>query len=313
MENKGNQLIKHSNDCRKLSLEIYRDTSKAIDVRRKMTQIPEISKVLTPVERYVFEASTKDQICDIPDSELIPKLGQMFKLIALDVGYMLPKDDKSSWNYTCTRLYNLLKLYYGQLTLQDVKLAFELLITGELDEFLPKDRNGEAERKHYQQFNSEFFTRVLNAYKKKQSEIFGKAYAALPKPNVEMSFDKVKIYQKQAAETCLKVYLKYKYSGILDLGVSDDMIVYNWLLRVGLADYVSETEEDRKEAFAKYMARAVNGFVNKFTLAHVRQQGIESNEINYTAYEVARNKEIKRAFNRMIDDEIYIYDYLNYG
>lgn len=95
-------------------------------------------------------------------------------------------------------------------------------------------------------------------------------------------------------------------------GLTDEMFVYNWLLGVRLADDVKETEDDRKEAYNRFLARAARGLVNKFTVYHVRKQGTQSPEIDYTAFEVARRKEIKRAFDRMIKDEIYIYHYLRF-
>ena len=90
------------------------------------------------------------------------------------------------------------------------------------------------------------------------------------------------------------------------------MFVYNWLLGVRLADEVKETEDDRKEAYNRFLARAARGFVNEFAVYHVRKQGTQSPEIDYTAFEVARRKEIKRTFDRMIKDEIYIYHYLKF-
>ena len=112
--------------------------------------------------------------------------------------------------------------------------------------------------------------------------------------------------------TCLMCFLRYKYTGRLVFGLTDEMFVYNWLLGVGLADEVKETEDDRKEAYNRFLARAARGFVNEFTVYHVRKQGTQSPEIDYTAFEVARRKEIKRTFDRMIKDEIYIYHYLRF-
>lgn len=69
---------------------------------------------------------------------MIAKTGQMFRFIAMDVGFIIPTENRDDWTYICTRLLDLLKRYYSQLTLSEVKLAFELLITGELDDYLPR-------------------------------------------------------------------------------------------------------------------------------------------------------------------------------
>lgn len=292
---------------------LYSGKAKAIEVRRAMVELPEVAKALTPVEKYIFAASTKTQISEIDDETLVAKTGQMFRFIAKDVGYIIPTgDDATDWVYTCTRLVQLLKMYYSHLTLSEVKLAFELLITGELDEYLPKDRDGNAERKHYQQFNADYFAKVLNAYQRKQSKVISKAYTALPEPKRELTPEEIKYYRNYTNKKIRDIYLIYKYTGRLLFGIADEMFVYNWLLEVGLADKVEQTEDDRKEALQRYLSRAARGFVNEFTAYHVRRQGTESREIYYTAFEVARSKEIKRAFDRMVKDEIYIYHYLKF-
>lgn len=290
---------------------LYSGTAKAIDVRRAMVELPEVAKALTTVEKYIFAASTKKQIAEIDDETLIAKTGQMFRFIAMDVGFIIPAE-QNDWAYICTRLLDLLKRYYSQLTLSEVKLAFELLITGELDDYLPKDRDGNAERKHYQQFNADYFAKVLNAYCRKQNQVIGKAYTALPPPKKELTPEEKRYYNNQSVMTCLMCFLRYKYTGRLVFGLTDEMFVYKWLFAVGLADGVEETEDDRKEAYNRFLARAARGFVNEYTVYHVRKQGTQSPEIDYTAFEVARKKEIKRAFDRMIADEIYIYHYLKF-
>lgn len=292
---------------------LYSGKAKAIEIRRAMVELPEVAKALSPVEKYVFAASTKTQICEIDDETLVAKTAQMFRFIAKDVGYIIPTgDDAADWAYTCTRLLDLLKRYYSQLTLSEVKLSFELLITGELDEYLPKDRDGNAERKHYQQFNADYFAKVLNAYRHKQNRVIGKAYTALPEPKREISEEQKKQYRNDITKRCREIFLRYKYTGQMVFGMADEMFVYDWLLSYGLADKVQETEDDRKEAFARYMARVARGFVNEFTAYHVRKQGTASPEIDFTAYEVARKKEIKQAFDRIIEDELPIDNYIKF-
>ena len=45
-------------------LEIYNTNpgTKAIEVRRRMVQLPDVAKALTPVEKYIFVASTKNRL-----------------------------------------------------------------------------------------------------------------------------------------------------------------------------------------------------------------------------------------------------------
>lgn len=288
---------------------LYSGTAKAIEVRRAMVELPEVAKSLSGVEKYIFAASTKMQIADIDDDTLIAKTGQMFRFIAMDVGYIIPTNSED-WAYICTRLLDILKKYYSQMTLADIKLAFELATTGELDDYLPKDSQGNPDKKHYQQFNADYFAKILNAYRRKQNGVIHKAYKALPEPKKELTPEEKRYYHNRREARNRIIFLRYKYTGKITFEIGDEMFLFEWLKKIGYAEEVNATEDDRKQAFAKYMQRAAIGLINQYTACNVRRKGIDSPEIDYTAYEVARKKEITRAFDRMITDEIYIDDYL---
>lgn len=296
-----------------VALAIYNPTpgTKAIDIRRQMVQLPEVAKSLSGVEKYIFAASTKTQIAEIDDATLVAKTGQMFRFIALDVGYIIPTNT-DDWAYICSRLLDILKKYYSQMTLADIKLAFELATTGELDDYLPKDRNGQPDKAHYQQFNADYFAKILNAYRRKQNGIIHKAYQALPEPKKELTPEQKRYYHNDIESRNRLAFLQYKYTGRVDFGIAGEMFVYDWLVKVGLADTVKETEDDRREALGRFLARAARGFVNEFTVYHVRKDGTKSKEIDYTAFEVARRKEIIKAFDRMIADGLQVDNYLNF-
>lgn len=298
-------------DTQNVALAIYnaKPGTMAIDIRRKMVQLPEVAKALTPVEKYIFAASTKTQISEMDDGVLVSKTAQMFRFIAMDVGYIIPQNE-NDWAYIQTRLVDILKRYYSYLTLADIKLAFELATTGELDEFLPRDSQGNPDKKHYQQFNADYFAKILGAYRKKQNEVIGKAYKALPEAKREMTPEQKRYYHNRREARNRIVFLQYKYTGKISFEFGDEMFLYDWLLKFGFADEVEATEDDRKQAFAKYMHRAAIGMVNQYTAFNVRRKGIDSPEIDFTAYEVARKKEIIRAFDRMIAEEIQIDNYL---
>lgn len=295
------------------ALEIYntKPGTKAIEVRRRMVQLPEVAKALNPVEKYIFVASTKKQIAEIDDETLIAKTGQMFRLIAMDVGYIIPTNPED-WAYICTRLLDILKKYYSQMTLADIKLAFELATTGELDDYLPKDNQGNPDKKHYQQFNADYFAKILNAYRRKQNRVIHKAYKAVPEPKNELTQEEKRYYHNQSVARCREVLLQYKYTGRFVLGVTDGMLIYYWLRKLGFANEVVGTEDDRKQALARYMQRVARGFVNKYEAFHVQRKGTDAPELDFTAYEIARDKEIKRTFDRMIADELQIDNYLDF-
>lgn len=296
------------------ALEIYntKPGTKAIEVRRRMMQLPEVAKSLSGVEKYIFAASTKMQIADIDDGTLVEKTGQMFRFIAMDVGFIIPTENRDDWTYICTRLLDILKKYYSQMTLADIKLAFELATTGELDDYLPKDSQGNPDKKHYQQFNADYFAKILNAYRRKQNGVIHKAYKALPEPKKELTPQQIRQFEIQRQWLNRYIFLCYKYTGKLILGLTDDMFLYEWLQKCGLADDVQVKEDDRKEAFARYMQRVARGMINQYTAFQVRREETESPEIDFTAFEVARKKEIIKAFDRMIAEEMQVDNYMRF-
>ena len=295
------------------ALEIYntKPGTKAIEVRRRMVQLPEVAKALNPVEKYVFAASTKTPIAEIDDAKLVENLSLLFKRIAIDVGYIIPQNE-NDWNYIQSRLLDILKRYYSDMTLADIKMAFELATIGELDEYLPKDKQGNLDKNHYQQFNADYFAKILKAYKQKQSDVIDKAYKAIPKKNNEISPEQIRRFEIQRQWRNRYIFLCYKYTGKLILGLTDDMFLYEWLQKCGLADDVQVKEDDRKEAFARYMQRVAHGMINQYTAFQVRRKGTESPEIDFTAFEVARKKEIIKAFDRMIAEEMQVDNYMKF-
>lgn len=305
--------LPEKSNVKNVALEIYnpKPRTKAIEIRRKMVQLPEVAKALNPVEKYIFAASTKTQISEIDDETLVTKLANMLKYIAMDVGFIIPQITED-WQYIQARTLDILKRYYSNFTLSDIKLAFELATTGELDEFLPKDKHGNPDKNHYQQFNADYFAKILKAYKQKQTDVIDKAYKAIPEKNNEISPAQIRRFEIQRQWRNRYIFLCYKYTGKLILGLTDDMFLYEWLQKCGLADDVQVKEDDRKEAFARYMQRVARGMINQYTAFQVRRKGTESPEIDFTAFEVARKKEIIKAFDRMISEEMQVDNYMKF-
>lgn len=279
---------------------------KAVDVRRKLANMDAVSKMLTEEEKDILKASTKELIADIDDKRLVEDAAMMFQYIAIDVGYNIPS--QSEWSYTLTRLVGIMKKYYSNYTLADIKLAFELATIGKLDDYLPKDNHGAPDRKHYQQFNVEYFSKIFCAYIKRQSEVLAKAYKCMPQERKPMDMYKYKLMRLERNKM---IFLRYKYTGELILrNVIDGLLLHSWLYNVGLADEIEETKSDRKKAYNIYMRKAVDGIVNKYAAVNVRREGDESHDIDYIAHQVAKERIIKKAFDAMIEDEIQIENYI---
>ena len=64
-----------------------------------------------------------------------------------------------------TLFVDILRKYYSSLTLSEIKLAFEFAAVGKLDNYLTKNKDGSADKAHYQTFSVDYVSRILNAYK----------------------------------------------------------------------------------------------------------------------------------------------------
>lgn len=287
-----------------------RPGTRAIDVRRQIAILPEVSQALTQIERYVFDASTKVPIAELEEKFFAEKAAQILRFVAMDVGYNIPANAQD-WAYIQVRLLDIIKRYYSQFTLTDIKLAFELATTGELDDYLPKDSKGKPDKNHYQNFNADYFAKILNAYKRKQSEVVEKAYNAVPKPEKQISPEQIRYYERLRAQTNRQIFLRYKYRNELIFGMIGEMMIYKWLVAVGLANPVVETENDRKQALARFFDKAARNMLEPYQVFDIRTKGIDSPEIDFTAFEIARRREIIKTFDYMIENEIYINNYLD--
>ena len=181
-----------------------------------------------------------------------------------------------------------------------------------MDDFLPRDKQGNPDKNHYQQFNSEYLSKILNAYKRKQNVVIDKAFKALPDSRITFTPAMIRTLEMQRESRNRYIFICYKYTGKLILGITDGMFLYDWLQKYGLADNVHVKEDDRKEAFARYMQRVAHGMINQYTAFQVRRKGIESPEIDFTAFEVAREKEIIKAFDRIIAEEMQVDNYMKF-
>lgn len=290
-----------------ITISNVRQTGKAIDRYRAIAPYIERIGILSRSEQAIFNASTRQPIGEMKPEELAEALRKMLPYIAIDIGYNIPSD-KKEWQYTQTRIFTILQTYYTQITLQDFKLAFELAAVGQLDEYLPKDAKGNPDAKHYQKFNADYIGKILKAYKQKQKDVETKVVEAsnnAPKA-VPLLMREQNASRKFMADKCVEMFLVYKYKGKLKNDLTGLAIVWKWLRAKGYADEAKPTIDERQTAYNEYRHRYAMGRENVFRASHVLREGIFSNDLDYSSNLLARKREIKAAFDRMIKEEIQI-------
>ena len=287
---------------------IYKPKS-AVVVRREMAKIPAVMDALGPVERSVFLASTDKTIAEYDANELSIELAKALKWIAKDVGYRAT--DESERGYLVVRVAEILKRYYDGLTMRDFKMAFEMSITGELDDYLPKGRDGQADRGHYQQFNAEYVCKILNAYKYRRAAVLKKANDAMPpEPEKPISPERAKELRNQTKRDCIQAFEQFKANGYMpEMSPIGEMLYYELLSDAGLAPQIVVTVDEQKQI----LQRTINQLARRGMVGDMRrleQAGPDAPELQHGAFTIARQKALKAAFTKMVADGINITDYI---
>lgn len=288
---------------------IYKPNS-AVIARREMAKVPAVMNALGPVDRSVFLASTAKTIGEYDNVELAKELSKALKYIAKDVGYRM--SDESELGYLVVRLCEILKRYYFLLTLRDFRMAFEMSITGELDDYLPKNRDGQADRGHYQQFNAEYICKILNAYRLRRTEVLQQAQNAMPESEQVVDQKQAAKWRNLTKRELIEAYKYYKEKHTLpEITTISEMLFYNLLASVGLAAEIVVTVEDRTAIFEQTITDlARRGMFGD--LARVKNSGVESSELQHGAYMMARRKALESTFEQMVGNGIVITDYIKF-
>lgn len=285
-------------------MQIYDPQTKPSDRLMMMIQRPEVQQALSRNEAQLLNKAAGQQIRDIDDNELVQKLRIIFHAVSLDIGFIEARCE--NWEYLQTRMFQIIRQNYSDLTPGEIKNAFELLILGELDEYLPKNSQGQPEKNHYQQFNIDYLVRVLTAYNAKKRKTIIKANGALPPPPQRQMTQAERNKMVDADRImCIIVFLQYKYTGILDFKVSPRSI-WDWLNQI---DYVegSITDGDRTAGTLRYMERVRSGLINQFT-ARENLKSKSSAPIANETHNAFIERAIKANFDKMISDEVQVLE-----
>ena len=283
----------------------------AVMIRREMVKIPAVMDALGPVEKAVFLASTAKTISEHTPAELAAELNTALRWIAKDIGYRAT--DESDTQYLVIRTAEILKRYYAGMTLKDFRMAFEMSLTGELDDFLPRGRDGQPDRGHYQQFNAEYICKILNAYKGRRAWILRKAHEAMPpEPEKQISPEESRRLRNATKTECIQAFEYFKENGRLpDMSPIAEMLFYDLLAAAGLADEIEITLADQKEIWQRtinYYAR--RGYVGD--VRRLKESGTDDPELEHGSFVLARRKALAATFRRMAEQGITITDYIKF-
>ena len=226
---------------------------------------------LTIVERGAIAAFAQKKVTQYRADELATELKSVLKWAAADAGARIAEEESQ---YITVRTAELLARHYTTLSLADVRFAFELCLTGDLDQYLPKSQ-GQPDRSCYGQFNAAYICKVLNAYLAMRSDALRKAEKNKTAPERRPSEEEERKAREEILARLYSCFDYYAIDSTLRSSLIDERLFYDLLAEGGL---VTKTDQP--------IARDINGSMSK--------AGKDA------PYARERRKAIKTAFNSLI-------------
>lgn len=287
----------------KLPAKIENKLVRVANRRSMVLASNEVRENLRPVELMIMEAGMNKAIATMTGHELAEDIKLKVHYLAKDVGIKGKVED-----YSVIRFIDILNKYYSNLSTSEVKLAFELALLGELDEFLPTDKNGQPDRNHYQEFSLEYQTKILNAYKVKQSKTWNKAIKELPAHKPEITMEEKDQIHKEFLEGVVLMFEKYRDKKVLPI-IPLPFLILNELRKSGLLQSEPEvTSQDIDNAY-----KVVINSNDMWTAKTVRKDYMEG-QINpvvlHKAETDAEYRAIINVFDKLIKQKKNLKDLL---
>lgn len=195
-------------------------------IRNRISEQEEILKnevvisKLQKSELMIAGLSVGSPISQYEEKTLVDMVGTIAKGIIRDIGIKSP-----DLTYEVYRFLEILKKYYSGLTISEVKTAFELSMVGALDEYLPKDKNGQPDRNHYQSFSLEYITKILRAFQAHKNKVWRKALIALPAPEKVMTADEIEEAFQGVRNDIEEKFLEFKNTGVMPEFLAPSLVV----------------------------------------------------------------------------------------
>jgi hypothetical protein len=177
----------------------------------------ELKSVLSGVSEHELRIARLSLRKTIAEYSLEGEEGLPVKVKILTVGICRDYAIRGVTDLETFRFLDILRKYYSGFTLDEIRTAFELALIGGLDEFLPKDRNGNPDKNSYQLFSLDFITKILSAYKKYKGIIWGKVYKCSEKEETPPTEEQIEEIQKDFHNTLQEQFNEYGETGILNI------------------------------------------------------------------------------------------------
>lgn len=279
-----------------------------IKERQMILKVPEVQGKLTSIEGLVTTATTNPIIKELPQKHILEQIAILVPMICKDLGIVKWNNTIENEAYTKSRFYQTLTKYYSNLSIQSIKLAFDMLAIGQLDDYLPKDRHQQPEKNHFGEFSFEFYTRVLNAYVKKSSDVWGKVRLSLPKVQNVISLEEQNKNTNFIISEIWNSFDNYK-TNIVEPAF--DLEVYlNQLIESGLVEKHKPTAKTVNKAYNRLLIDLYISKLEKKKMIAEFEHKRKTHKLEMEAQRIENNLTIQKYFDKLILEQKDIREFL---
>lgn len=288
---------------KKSGIQVAKNLEKLVEYRLEIISSPEVKDGLFDVEYRVAESGTRKSIAGLTDQELTQEISETIEFIVRDLGIKNWKGDDAA--YDSARFLKMLRDYYGKMSFKQVELAFELLMIGKLDEFLPKNGQGQPDRGHYQSFDFQFVSKVLNAFLQFDRQVWGKAKGLIPEVLKEATEGERAEYRDSFIDDIYEKFINYKKFDV-EPNFLLPFLVIEEFQRQGLVKGVPVVTNETYKMTEKRLLNGEVGFSDKVSIT----KGLSGGKEKVMSHaQIHQNRiAIKSVFDELIDAGIDIKD-----
>lgn len=294
------------------SKSVAKNFSNLVERRKDIVMHPAVQEKVSNVESFILKAGTTLPIASMSMEEFKKEILKAMKEIARDVGITYWNDAREMQE-RIPEVVKYLTAFHRDMSISDIRLAFDLSIQGSLDEYLPQDSRGQAETKHFQNFNKEYIGRILNAYKRLKAATWSKANKLIPEEIAEVTEEEREAFRTTFIQEIVTKFNEYKNreEGDLRPKFLVPSLVLKELKKAGIVDgNIEITENHISKGFIRMTQDPSLSKYLKSYYAKKQEEGELTGAVESRAIHCAFEDYVFKAFDTIIENNINIEDIL---
>lgn len=263
-----------------------------------------VNKILQSVSlhnstfNYMQMASKRESILERKDDKT--QVSDFFILISqinreIGIKVQLEQND-------LIRLWDITTKYFSDFSLSEIKLAFEFMVIGEIDAFLPKDREGNPDKNHYQYLSVEFYSRILRAYKRKKEKLITTIQNKYPTQILQLNDSEKRINREQYVSIILDWLAEYQNGGKPNIFLPS--VTLKEFNLIGLTEESVEVNPTPEQINLALLEAIKSNSNNNQKMIESYKKGEIPKEIVWGLEEQELKKKIYSVFDKIIEQKI---------